>query len=759
MDKNFKWKVLLIIAVIGGCIWAAYPPQEKIHLGLDLKGGIHLLLRVDTDKLPEKQREGAIDRAVEIIRNRIDQFGVREPSITRQGKEEIVVQLPGLTDELRAREIVSQTAHLEFKLVSNDDALLRQAIAAANPVKIEEKPQDTAESPADQAKSELEKLAASLPAVMPEGHELAVLEEDSRPSESVLLEEKPVLTGEHLESASIGFDQYGQPVVEFQLDSEGAKIFDDVTFRNVGRRLAIVLDNKVRSAPVIRDRIPGGKGQISGNFTNAQASDLALVLRAGALPAPVKVIEQRTIGPTLGRDSIEKGVKASIGGAALVILFMLFYYRVSGFIASFAVLTNLFILIGLLAVFNVSLTLPGIAGIILTIGMAVDANVLINERMREEMRLGKAIRSVISAGYHKAFSVIFDSNATTILAAAILLWFGSGPIRGFSVTLMLGLIASLFTALFLTRVIFDFLTRGKRDLNLRMIELIKQPTFDWIGKRFIGYALSTILIGTSLFVIITREQQNLGIDFTGGSLQEIRLNSEPDLSKIRGALETSGVGSAQLQRYGDAADNAIIIRSKNEETKPIFDALTQAVGAGNFEVRRSDVLGPTAGKELFVKGVKAILLSLVLILVYIWYRFNFRFGIFATLMVFHDAIIALGIYLLSGREISLQIVAAILTIIGFSVNDTIVIYDRARENLKTMRKLSIAEVFNLSINQTFARSLLTTVTTLLVVSSIFLFGGPALNDFSFILLVGFAIGVYSTVFVAGPLIVDSTPKN
>lgn len=759
MDKNFKWKVLLIIAVIGGCIWAAYPPQEKIHLGLDLKGGIHLLLRVDTDKLPEKQREGAIDRAVEIIRNRIDQFGVREPSITRQGKEEIVVQLPGLTDELRAREIVSQTAHLEFKLVSNDDALLRQAIAAANPVKIEEKPQDTAESPADQAKSELEKLAASLPAVMPEGHELAVLEEDSRPSESVLLEEKPVLTGEHLESASIGFDQYGQPVVEFQLDSEGAKIFDDVTFRNVGRRLAIVLDNKVRSAPVIRDRIPGGKGQISGNFTNAQASDLALVLRAGALPAPVKVIEQRTIGPTLGRDSIEKGVKASIGGAALVILFMLFYYRVSGFIASFAVLTNLFILIGLLAVFNVSLTLPGIAGIILTIGMAVDANVLINERMREEMRLGKAIRSVISAGYHKAFSAIFDSNATTILAAAILLWFGSGPIRGFSVTLMLGLIASLFTALFLTRVIFDFLTRGKRDLNLRMIELIKQPTFDWIGKRFIGYALSTILIGTSLFVIITREQQNLGIDFTGGSLQEIRLNSEPDLSKIRGALETSGVGSAQLQRYGDAADNAIIIRSKNEETKPIFDALTQAVGAGNFEVRRSDVLGPTAGKELFVKGVKAILLSLVLILVYIWYRFNFRFGIFATLMVFHDAIIALGIYLLSGREISLQIVAAILTIIGFSVNDTIVIYDRARENLKTMRKLSIAEVFNLSINQTFARSLLTTVTTLLVVSSIFLFGGPALNDFSFILLVGFAIGVYSTVFVAGPLIVDSTPKN
>lgn len=745
MDRYFHWKVLLILAVIGGSLWTAYPPQEKIHLGLDLKGGIHLLLRVDAEKLPEKQREGAIDRAVEIIRNRVDQFGVREPSITRQGKEEIVVQLPGLTDELRAREIVSQTAHLEFKLVSTDDALLRQAVAAT--------------SPSGQVNAEIEKVAESVPAAMPAGFELATLEEDQRPSESLLLEEIPVLTGEHLESASIGFDQYGQPVVEFQLDADGAKIFDDVTFRNIGRRLAIVLDGNVRSAPVIRDRIPGGKGQISGNFTNAQASDLALVLRAGALPAPVKVIEQRTIGPTLGRDSVEKGIKASVGGAALVILFMLIYYRVSGLIASLAVMTNLFILIGLLALFNVSLTLPGIAGIILTIGMAVDANVLINERMREEIKLGKAIRSVISAGYHKAFSAIFDSNATTILAAAILLWFGSGPIRGFSVTLMLGLVASLFTALFLTRVIFDFLTRGKRNLNLHMIELIKQPTFDWIGKRFIGYVLSAVLIGVSLFVIITREEQNLGIDFTGGSLQEISLNADPDLSKIRGALDQAGVTTAQLQRYGDPAENTIIIRSKNEDSKPILDALTQSVGAGNFTVRRSDVLGPTAGKELFTKGVKAIAFSLLLILVYIWYRFNFRFGIFATLMVFHDAIIALGIYLLSGREISLQTVAAILTIIGFSVNDTIVIYDRARENLKAMRKLSIAEVFNLSINQTFARSLLTTVTTLLVVSSIFLFGGPALNDFSFILLVGFAIGVYSTVFVAGPLVVDSSSKN
>ncbi|MBI4388383.1 MAG: protein translocase subunit SecD [Candidatus Omnitrophica bacterium] len=786
MGKYFKWKILLILAVIGGSVWASYPPEQKINLGLDLKGGIHMLLQVDTEKIPEKQREGAVDRAVEIIRNRIDEFGVKEPSIIKQGKEGIVVQLPGLTDEHRAKDIVSKTAHLEFKIVSEDANLLEQARKAAGLVTPEPEPKVLPEGEAvpeekkDLEKSEKaetepkpdEKVSKStssptkepkketVPAVMPEGYELKELEgEGDMLSQTLLLEANPILTGEHLTNAVVGFDQYGQAIVEFELDKEGAKIFDDVTFRNIGKRLAIVLDGNVHSAPVIRDRIPGGRGQISGNFTPAQASDLALVLRAGALPAPVRVIEQRTVGPTLGRDSIEKGIKAALGGAALVILFMIIYYRVSGLIASVAVFLNLVILVGFMALSGASLTLPGIAGIILTIGMAVDANVLISERMREEVRLGKAVRSVISAGYHKAFSAIFDSNVTTVLAAGILMWFGTGPIRGFSVTLMFGLLASFFTALFVTRVVFDFLTRGKNEISLKMFELIKQPNFDWISKRFFGYAFSIVLVGLGLFAIFARGERNLGIDFTGGSLQEVHLNQPPDLGKIRAALEQADVPSVQLQSYGDAKDQNIIVRSKTEDTKPIFDALTKVVGSGNFEVRRSDTLGPAAGKELFQKGVKAIALSLVLMLIYIWYRFHFRFGFFATLMVFHDSIAALGIYLLSGREFSLQTVAAILTIIGFSVNDTIVIYDRARENAKLMRKLSPGEIFNLSINQCFGRSILTTLTTMLVVVSLFLFGGPALNDFAFILLVGFGIGVYSTVFVAGPLIVDSSPKS
>ena len=380
MDKYFKWKVALIFAVLGLSIFFAYPPNEKINLGLDLQGGMHLLLHVELDKIPAEFQEGAVDRAVEIIQNRIDQFGVREPMITRQGKTEIVVQLPGLTDQERAREIVSKTAHLEFKLVTEDEAIVKAA-SEGN---------------------------------VPEGYEVKELVEPNRVSETLVLGSEPVLTGDKLTSAVVGFDSYGQATVNIQFDKEGAKIFDAVTFKNIGKRLAIVLDGKVHQAPIIRDRIPNGQGQISGNFSVEQASDTALVLNAGALPAPITVIQERTVGPTLGQDSIRSGVYASIAGAAFVVLFMVIYYLLPGAIASFAVLLNLVILLGVLARTGASLTLPGIAGIILTIGMAVDANVLVNERIREERKLGKAVRSVISAGYHKAFSAILDSNFTTL---------------------------------------------------------------------------------------------------------------------------------------------------------------------------------------------------------------------------------------------------------------------------------------------------------------------------------------------------------
>ncbi len=725
MDKYFKWKVILIFVVVGLSIYFVYPPQEKIHLGLDLKGGIHLLLEVETEKISEKHREGAVDRAVEIIQNRIDQFGVREPYITKQGKNQIVVQLPGLTDQDRAREIVGRTAHLEFKLVTDDEKIIKDSLAGTPPP----------------------------------GYETKQMEEEGRLAETLVLEAEPVLTGERLTNASVGFDNYGQSIVEIQFDKEGAKTFDSATFQNIGRRLAIVLDGKIHSAPVIRDRIPNGRGQISGSFTVEQASDLALILNAGALPAPVKIIEERAVGPTLGQDSIRSGIYASIGGAAFVVIFMVVYYLFPGVIASFAVLLNLVILMGVMARTGASLTLPGIAGIILTIGMAVDANVLINERIREERKLGKAIRSVISAGYHKAFSAILDSNVTTILSALILLWFGTGPLRGFAVTLSIGLGASMFTAILVTRVIFDFFTRERREVSLRMLSLIPEPKIDWVGKRWFGYLFSSAMVIVGLVGIFLRSPHQLSLDFTGGTVEEIHFNQQVDLGKIRNTLRQAGLEDAQLQHYGRPEDQNILIRTKSESTKTIQQALISLMGAGQFEVRRSETLGPAAGKELFGKAIKAIMISLGVMLIYLTWRFQFKYAVCAIIPLLHDVVVSLGIFFLAGREFSLSTVAAVLTIIGYSVNDTIVTLDRVREDVKIFRKEEFSKIVNVSINQTFGRTVITSTTALFGVVALFLFGGPAINDFAFILLVGFVSGVYSTIFVAGPLLVDWSRKK
>ena len=724
MDKNFKWKVLLILLIVGLCVYFAYPPQEKINLGLDLKGGMHLLLEVDTAKIPDAQKDGAIDRAVEIIQNRIDQFGVREPYITKQGRNQIVVQLPGLTDQDRAREIVAKTAHLEFKLVTDDEKVIKDALAGT----------------------------------VLEGYEVKQLADEGRLEETVVLESKPVLTGDKLTNASVGFDNYGQAIVQIQFDKEGSKIFDSVTFQNIGKRLAIVLDDKVHSAPVIRDRIPSGKGQISGNFTTQQASDLALVLNAGALPAPVKIIEQRTVGPTLGQDSIRSGIYASIGGAALVVIFMSVYYLFSGIVASLAVFLNLVILLGVLAKTGASLTLPGIAGIILTMGMAVDANVLINERMREELKLGKAIRSVISAGYHKAFSAILDSNVTTVISALMLLWFGTGPLRGFAITLTIGLCASMFTAILVTRTIFDYFTRDRRQISLKMLKLIPGPTIDWIKKRWFGYIFSLILTGIGLYAIAFRGPHRLGLDFTGGTVEEIHLKQNVDLGKIRGALVKNGLAEVQLQYYGKPEENNILIRTKLNSTKQIDQALVEAIGAGQYDLRRSEDVGPSASHDLFVKALKAILISLGMMVIYLGWRFQFQYAVCAVIALIHDVIVALGIFFLTGREFSLPIVAAVLTIIGYSINDTIITFDRIREDVKLYRKETFAKIATVSINQTFSRTVLTTATTLLGVISLLLFGGQAINDFAFILFIGFSSGVYSTMFIASPLLVAMKGK-
>lgn len=720
MDKYFKWKVLLIIFVVAFCAWKAYPPQDKINLGLDLQGGMQLLLQVDIAKIPEEAREDATDRVVEVIRNRIDEFGVREPIISKQGKTQVVVQLPGVTDRNRAKEIVGKTAHLEFKLVSEDTELLDQA---------------------DEGK-------------VPEGYELKEIKDPMGRMSSLLLEKEAVLTGDHLTTASVGFDQYGQPIVQLQFDREGGKIFDKVTFQNIGKRLAIVLDGKVHSAPVIRDRIPNGQAQITGNFTVQEASDLSLVLRAGALPAPVNIIEERTVGPSLGKDSIQKGVKAGLIGAILIILFMPIYYFLAGFIADFGLLLYGVIVAGVLAAFHASLTLPGIAGFILSLGMAVDANVLIFERIREEKQTGKTPRAAVSAGYHKAFSAILDSNITTLVTSLILFIFGTGPVKGFAVTLSIGILASMFSALVITRCVFDFLLKKNMNLNLNMLKLIGVTHISFLKGRFLAYGFSAIAIVIGIATFLARGQENYGVEFTGGTLMQVGFHAPVEVSDLRKQLEKEQIKGLVIQRFGSEAANQFIVKTSEADTKSIEKSINEMVGDHAYEILRVDQIGPTVSEDLTKKALWAIFWACIGILVYLGIRFEWKFALAAVVAMLHDTIFTFGIFALSGREINIPIVAAILTIMGYSVNDTIVTFDRVRDNRKLMKRAAFADIVNLSINQTLSRTIITSVTTLLAVLSIFLFGGSAINDFALVLLVGFSVGVYSTIFVATALATD-----
>ncbi len=420
MRKNIKWNIFLTIVVTGTCLFLLYPPKEKLKLGLDLQGGMHLILEVDTTKLPPgSDPSDAVDRALEIIRNRIDTFGVSEPIIQKQGKDKIVVQLPGLKDPRRAKNLIGSTALLEFRLVDN------------------------------------ERLDEAEAGKIPKGYE--ILEDDE--GKKLLVKKEPELTGDTLVNAWVdsggGGGIMSQTVVSLEFNKMGARKFAKVTDAHINEQLAIVLDGKVRSAPVIRSRIDGGRAQIEGNFSLEEARNLKIILRAGALPAPVKIIEERTVGPSLGADSIRKGVVASIAGFVLVGLFMVIYYKLSGMIANVGLVGCLIMLLGCLAGFKGTLTLPGIAGIILTMGMALDSNVIIFERIREELRAGRTVKAAIDAGYKKAFGTVFDSHVTTLITGLILFTFGTGPIKGFALTLSLGVTISLFTAIVITRFIFD----------------------------------------------------------------------------------------------------------------------------------------------------------------------------------------------------------------------------------------------------------------------------------------------------------------
>jgi SecD/SecF fusion protein len=732
MERKLIYKILLILGVVGICAYYTFPLDKRINLGLDLQGGMHLLLKVDTSHLDGQAKLDATDRAVEVIRNRIDEFGVRETSIQKQGEDEIVVQLPGVTDRERAIDLIGKTAMLEFKVVANDPQKLKEALDGA----------------------------------IPEGYELKYTPDENEP---LLLEKQAVIVGDALTNASVRFDQsqFNEPIVALQFNAAGAKKFAEVTAANVGKRLAIVLDGKVQSAPRIREAIPSGEAVITGRFDAQAAQDLALVLRVGALPAPMHIEEERTVGPLLGQDSINKGVRAALIGCALVFIFMAGYYLLAGLISDVALLLNLVMILGGLGLLplifpgvSATLTLPGIAGIALSLGMAVDANVLINERIREELTAGRNLRTAISNGYGRAFSAIFDSNLTTLIAAFLMFQFGTGPIRGFAVTLTIGLIASMFTAIVVTRVIFELLLNlGWIKNSLPMFKLIGETKLDFIAKRKIFYAVSLIVITIGLFSYFKQGASAYGIDFAGGQLQEYSFKHPPEMDKVRQVLKDINLGDASIQQFKDNP-NVVLIRTSEDKNQVLTNKLKETFPGEDIQILRIERVGPVAGKHLKNKAVLALSWALVGILIYVSFRFkHVNFAIAGIVALLHDVLVALGFLAVTNRAIDLLSVTAFLTIAGYSINDTIVIYDRVRENARLYRKLSLKELINLSVNQTLGRTVLTSGVTLLVVVAFMLYGGEVLSNFSFTLFVGFISGVYSTIFIASPLVLAWSRKN
>ena len=715
---------------------------------------VHLTLTLSPERISFIQ-ENLLNQVLEVLRNRIDQFGVAEPIITKQGKDKIVVQLPGVKDPERALRVIGQTAQLEFKLV-DDEAMQRIDLTSLmNSLLQSGKVKDP---------ENIEEWRNALRPFLPPDTEFYFLIEKDREKKGlkripILLKKETLLTGEYIRNAQVRINpDFNEPYVWVQFNERGAKIFEAITSVNVGKRLAIVLDDVVRSAPVIREKISGGEAQITGSFTIEEAQDLAIVLRAGALPAPVKILSNITIGPSLGRDAIEKGILAGLVGASAVILFTIIYYRVSGVIAVFALLLNIYYLLAWLSAFQATLTLPGIAGIILSIGMGVDSNVLIFERMRDEFRIGKTGYSAIFHGYAKAFWTIFDAHLTVLLTSLILFIFGTGPIRGFAVTLSVSIIVNLFTAIFVSKLFYEYYYEKGKSFNLKFMQILTEPNFDFMRWRKFFGILSIILslIGVAGVVSAFLGKANLGIDFTGGTILYLKTEKEPELDRIREVLAKAGLKEFSLQDV--KGEKLVLLKFKSqkesltEEGQKMLNVLTSGLPEYNFQVLAKEEIGGVISSELKSKAFYAIIGALIGLILYLTFRFNFYFGLAAGLATFHDVLAVLAIFYLLGKEINLLFITALLTIAGYSLTDTVVIFDRIREVILRGEKLNFVSLVNKALNEVLSRTIITTLTTLFGSVALLLFGGVALRDFALSLTLGFIVGTYSSIFIASPLL-------
>ncbi|AJE46339.1 protein translocase subunit SecD [Celeribacter indicus] len=682
-----------------------------------------------TVQLSEAEKAATDDRtmqqSLEIIRRRVDEVGTREPTIQRQGEDRILIQVPGIGSAAELKSLIGTTAKLTFHPVVGRTSNPDEAPGARN-------------------------------MVLPSLNEAGIY---------YVLEETPVVSGDELTDSQPAFDQNGRPSVTFRFNPTGARKFGDYTANNVGALFAIVLDNEVISAPRINEAIRGGSGQITGSFSVEESTELAVLLRAGALPAKINFLEERTIGPELGQDSIDAGKVATLVAFAAVLLFMGLSYGLFGLFANLALLINVGLLFGLLSAIGATLTLPGIAGIVLTVGMAVDANVLVFERIREELKNAKSTGRAIELGYEKALSAIVDANITTFITAAILFVMGSGPVKGFAVTLTLGLITSVFTAIYVTRamVVIWYGRRNRKGWTLRGVSLVPAETsIDFFRRAKVTFGFSATLVAAALVAFVALGL-NFGIDFKGGTTIRTQSESAVDVGEYRDALSGLGLGDVSITEVFDpnfdAGQHVAMVRIQAQDeveaiTPETIDAVEAALQGVDPSITFPSVesVGPKVSGELIWTAVEAVAAAIVGVLFYIWLRFEWQFALGAVVALVHDVAITIGVFALFGIQFDLTIIAALLTIVGYSLNDTVVVFDRVRENLRKYKKLELSGVLNLSINETLSRTVMTSGTTLVALIALLVLGGDVIRGFVFAMTLGIVVGTWSSVFVASNIL-------
>jgi len=790
--------------------WAEFDREKVINLGLDLQGGIHMVIGFDIKDLGEETlaayyergyKDSDIekeiqDQVLQQIQRRINDFEAKEPIIQTLGSTQIQVQLPGEKDLQRAKKLITRTAQMNFHLVAGADEAQQvfMAIRDAFPeeflpfIKRSSLQQDmVAVTPENRERIERVLERAKAGGTIPEGKTVAFSQapkpyDKNQDYQLYVIESKPLVSGTGLTSSSALPDQSNPPYwqILFGFNAKAAADFADATGNNIGRNMAIVLDGVVVSAPTIQDRIAGGRGQITGSFEDIEARDLSISLNSGSMVVPVREEFTRTVSASLGQESIQSGLVSSIVGTIIVALFMMVYYRVAGIVAVVCLTLNGIMILAAMAYFGLTLTLPGIAGLVLTMGMAVDTNVIIYERLREELKRGHTLLTSVNSGFRQASTAILDANVTTLIAALVLLQFGTGPIQGFAVTLSIGVCTTVFTGLFMAWVMFEYLLEKRLISKVTMMSIIPENT----NFSFMAYS-KMALIGSALVIVFglcffgVRGKDNFGVDFQEGTNVVLRIDNEAvvPVEEVRTSLVASGFTNPVVQETSgedDTQNNMFVIRvnaitgkentagnSGNEEemqtvAERIQDALaplSSGKTADNILVEDEQTVGSIVGAQLRLDALSAMFWALIFILIYLWIRFEIQFAIGTIMSLTHDVLVAAGIFSLLGGEISMSVIAALLTLIGYSLNDTIVVFDRVREDMRLNRGkgLKFTTILDGAISSTLSRTILTSLTVFFVLIVLFFFGGESLRDFTLVMIIGVIAGTYSTIFIAAPI--------